>query len=46
MVVMMGKERMERMRAVSEGIFLTYPWREMFSMSAYSSAILLSPVLI
>ena len=24
---------------VSEGVFLMYPWREMYSMSTYSSAI-------
>ena len=28
--------------SVSEGVFLMYPWREMFSTSTYSSAILLS----
>ena len=27
---------------VSEGVFLTYPWREMYSMSTYPSAILFS----
>ena len=26
--------------SVSEGVFLMYPWREMYSMSTYSSAIL------
>ena len=30
--------------SVSEGVFLMYPWREMYSMSTYSSTILLSPV--
>ena len=29
--------------SVSEGVFLMYPWREMYSMSIYSSAILFSP---
>ena len=29
--------------SVSEAIFLTYSWREMYSMSTYSSAILFSP---
>ena len=29
--------------SVSEGVFLMYPWREMYSMSTYSSAILFSP---
>jgi len=28
--------------SVSEGVFLIYPWREMFSMSTYYSAILFS----
>ena len=28
--------------SVSEGVFLMYPWREMYSMSTYSSAILFS----
>ena len=28
--------------SVSEGVFLMYPWREMFSISTYSSAILFS----
>ena len=28
--------------SVSEGVFLMYPWREMYSMSSYSSAILFS----
>ena len=27
----------------SEGVFLMYPWREMYSTSTYSSAILFSP---
>ena len=30
--------------SVSEGVFLIYPWREMYSMSTYSSAILFSVV--
>ena len=30
--------------SVSEGVFLMYPWREMYSMSSYSSAILFSPI--
>ena len=29
--------------SVSEGVFLMYPWRAMYSPSTYSSAILLSP---
>jgi len=29
--------------SVSEGVFLMYPWREMYSMSAYFSSILFSP---
>ena len=29
--------------SVSEGIFLVYPWRDTYSMSSYSSAILFSP---
>ena len=29
--------------SVSEGVFLMYLWREMYSMSTYSSAILFSP---
>ena len=29
--------------SVSEGVFLMYPWREKYSMSTYSSAILFSP---
>ena len=29
--------------SVSEGVFLMYPWREMYSTSTYSSAILFSP---
>ena len=28
---------------VSEGVFLMYPWREMYSTSSYSSTILFSP---
>ena len=28
--------------SVSEGVFLIYPWREMYSMSTYSSTILFS----
>ena len=28
--------------SVSEGVFLMYPWRDMYSMSTYSSAILFS----
>ena len=28
--------------SVSKGIFLMYPWREMYTMSTYSSAILFS----
>ena len=32
--------------SVSEGIFLMYPWREMYSTFTYSSTILLSPILI
>ena len=31
---------------VSEGVFLMYPWREMYSMSTYSSAILFSALTI
>ena len=30
--------------SVSEGVFLMYPWREMYSMSTYSPAILFSPL--
>ena len=30
--------------SMSEGVFLMYPWREMYSMSTYSSAILFSPI--
>ena len=29
--------------SVSEGVFLMYPWRQMYSMATYSSAILFSP---
>ena len=29
--------------SVSEGVFLMYPWREIYSTSTYSSAILFSP---
>ena len=29
--------------SVSEGVFLMYPWREMYSTTTYSSAILFSP---
>ena len=29
--------------SVSEGVFLMYPWREMYSMSTYSSAIFFFP---
>ena len=29
---------------VSEGVVLMYPWREMYSMSTYSSAFLFSPL--
>ena len=32
--------------SVSEGVFLMYPWREMYSTSTYSSAILFSSQLI
>ena len=32
--------------SVSEGIFLMYLWREIYSMSTYSSAILFSPAVI
>ena len=32
--------------SVSEGVFLMYPWREMYSMSTYSSAILFSPTIL
>ena len=28
--------------SVSEGVFLMYPWREMYSMSTYSSTVLVS----
>ena len=31
--------------SVSEAVFLMYPWREMYSTSTYSSAILFSPKL-
>ena len=31
--------------SVSEGVFLMYLWREMYSTSTYSSAILFSPVM-
>ena len=30
--------------SVSEGVFLMYLWREMYSMSTYSPAILFSPL--
>ena len=30
--------------SVSEGVFLMHPWREMYSMSTYSPAILFSPL--
>ena len=30
--------------SVSEGVFLTYPWREMYSVSTYSSTILFLPL--
>ena len=32
--------------SVSEGVFLMYLWREIYSMSTYSSAILFSPAVI
>ena len=32
--------------SVSEAVFLMYPWREMYSMSTYSSTILFSPLTI
>ena len=32
--------------SVSEGVFLVYLWREMYSSSTYSSTILLSPFLL
>ena len=31
--------------SVSEGVFLMYPWREMYSMSTYASAIFKSSVI-
>ena len=31
--------------SVSEGVFLMYPWREIYSRSTYSSAILFSPII-
>ena len=30
--------------SMSEGVFLMYPWREMYPMSTYSFAILFSPI--
>ena len=32
--------------SVSEGVFLMYSWREMYSTSTYSSAILFSPLIV
>ena len=41
-VLMSTLSRCSACTSVSEGVFLMYPWREMFSTSTYSSAILFS----
>ena len=44
-VLLSALSRCSACTSVSEGVFLMYPWREMYSTSTYSSTILFFPLL-